>query len=127
MAYERINDDENAKLSLNEALDKIDVYLKKNPDDARAHMYHAIHLAAVDKKEEAKASGKKALELNPGDSLMMYNAACLYARLGDSRLAITTLKNAIAAGQEDFEWIKRDSDLESIRNEPEYIELMKDK
>ena len=127
MAYERIDDKENANRALNEALEKIDVYLKKNPDDARAHMYHAIHLAAVDKKEEAKAAGKKALELNPGDSLMMYNAACLYARLGDNKLAITTLKNAIAAGQKDFEWIKRDSDLESIRNEPEYIELIKGK
>jgi adenylate cyclase len=81
----------------------------------------------VNRKEEAIVEGKKALELNPGDSLMMYNAACLYARLGDKQLAIETLKNAIAAGQEDFEWIKRDPDLESIRNEPEYIELMKGK
>jgi TolB-like protein/Flp pilus assembly protein TadD len=127
MAYERINDMENAKRALDEALEKIHVYLAKNPDDARAHMYHAIHLAAVNKNEEAIAEGKKALELNPGDSLMMYNAACLYARLGDNHLSIETLKNAIAAGQEDFEWIKRDSDLDSIRNEPEYIELMKGK
>ena len=127
MVYERIKDEGNAKRSLNEALEKIDVYLSKNPDDARAHMYHAIHLAAVYRKEEAIIEGKKALELNPGDSLMMYNAACLYARLGDKELAVKTLKDAIASGQEDFEWIKRDSDLDSIRNEPEYIELMKDK
>ncbi len=127
MVYERIKDEGNAKRSLNEALEKIDVYLSKNPDDARAHMYHAIHLAAVYRKEEAIIEGKKALELNPGDSLMMYNAACLYARLGDKELAVKTLKDAIAAGQEDFEWIKRDSDLDGIRNEPEYIELMKDK
>jgi hypothetical protein len=57
----------------------------------------------------------------------MYNAACLYARLGDTRLAARTLKDAVAAGQEDFEWIKRDSDLDAIRKEPDYIELMKDK
>jgi serine/threonine protein kinase/Tfp pilus assembly protein PilF len=127
MVYERTNDEENMKRVLNEAIERMDVYLSKNPDDARAHMYNAIHLAAVNRKDEAKDAGKKALELNPGDSLMMYNAACLYARLGDNKLAITTLKNAIAAGQQDFEWIKRDSDLESIRNEHEYIELMKDK
>ena len=123
MVYERIKDEGNAKRSLNEVQKKIDVYLSKNPDDARAHMYHAIHLAAVYRKEEAIIEGKKALELNPGDSLMMYNAACLYARLGDKELAVKTLKDAIASGQEDFEWIKRDSDLDSIRNEPEYIEL----
>lgn len=127
MTYERKNDNENAKKILEEVLNVIPAYLLKYPDDARAHMYHAIHLAQVDRIEEAKEEGKKALELNPGDSLMMYNAACLYARLGDKHLAIVTLKGAIAGGQEDFEWIKRDADLESIRNEPEYIELMKGK
>jgi adenylate cyclase len=127
MTYERINDQANAKKTLEDSLVIIDAYLVKNPDDARAHMYQAIHLAAINRNDEAIIEGKKALELNPGDSLMMYNAACLYARLGNNKLAVTTLKNAIAAGQEDFEWIKRDSDLESIRNEPEYMELMKDK
>jgi len=127
MTYERRNDIENAKKILEEVLQIIPAYLKKHLDDARAHMYHAIHLAQVNRIEEAKAEGRKALELNPGDSLMMYNAACLYARLGDKHLAAVTLKDAVAAGQEDFEWIKRDADLESIRNEPEYIELMRGK
>lgn len=127
MTYERRNDLENAKKTLEEVLEVIPAYLSKHPDDARAHMYHAIHLAQVNRADEAKAEGKKALELNPGDSLMMYNAACLYARLGDSHLAAVTLRDAVAAGQEDFEWIKRDADLESIRNEPGYIELMKGK
>jgi adenylate cyclase len=78
-------------------------------------------------KTEAKNQGTKALDLNPGDSLMMYNAACLYARLGEPKLSAETLKNAVAAGQQDFEWIKRDPDLESIKNEPLYVELMKGK
>jgi serine/threonine protein kinase/cytochrome c-type biogenesis protein CcmH/NrfG len=127
MIYERKKDTINSKRLLEEILLTIPSYLKKHPDDARAHMYHAIHLAQANKVEEAKAEGKKALELNPGDSLMMYNAACLYARLGDKRLAAITLRDAVSAGQADFEWIKRDADLEGIRNEPEYIELMRGK
>ena len=127
MTYERRNDTENAKKILDQVLKIIPEYLIKFPDDSRAHMYHAIHLAQINRVEEAIAEGKKALELNPGDSLMMYNAACLYARLGDKHLAAVTLKDAVEAGQEDFEWIKRDADFESIRNEPEYIELMRGK
>jgi serine/threonine protein kinase len=127
MIYERRNDADNAKRILEKVLQIIPEYLKKYPDDARAHMYHAIHLVQVNKVDEAKAEGEKALKLNPGDSLMMYNAACLYARLGDKHLAAATLKDAVEAGQADFEWIKRDSDLESIRSEPEYIDLMRGK
>jgi adenylate cyclase len=113
MTYEKRNDTENAKKMLEEILQTIPAYIKKYPDDARAHMYHAIHLAQANRVEEAKTEGKKALELNPGDSLMMYNAACLYSRLGDKHLAVVTLRDAVAAGKEDFEWIKRDMDLEN--------------
>ena len=127
MAYEGKNDKENAKKALDETLIVFQNYLRKNPDDARAHIYNAVHLAAVNRKEEAIIEGQRALELNPGDSLMMYNAACLYSRLDDKKLAIKTLKDAIAAGQEDFEWFKRDPDLDNIKNEPEFMELMKNK
>jgi serine/threonine protein kinase/tetratricopeptide (TPR) repeat protein len=127
MIYDRMGERAKHQESLAKALAFFPGYLSQHPDDARGHMYHAIHLATAGRNEEAKQAGMKALELNPGDSLMMYNAACLYARLGDARLAARTLKDAVAAGQEDFEWIKRDSDLDSIRDEPDYIELMKDK
>ena len=127
MVYERLGEKELYQESITKLLEFYPRYLSQFPDDARGHMYYAIHLAQIGNSETAKIEGKKALELNPGDSLMMYNAACLYARLGDNRLGVQTLKHAIDAGQEDYEWIKRDPDLDSIRNEPEYIELMKGK
>ncbi len=84
-------------------------------------------LVQVERIAEAKTEAAKALELNPNDSLMLYNGACFYARLGEKRTALDTLKSAIVAGHANYEWIKRDPDLESIHNEPEYIELMKGK
>lgn len=57
----------------------------------------------------------------------MYYGACLYSRLKELKRAVGWLKNAVAFGYENFEWIKRDPDFEPIRNEPEYIELMKGK
>ncbi len=127
MVYERLGDKAKHEETMAALIKFFPSYLSQHPDDARGQMYFAIHLATAGRNEEAKNQGAKALEMNPGDSLMMYNAACMYARLGDSRLAAKTLKDAVAAGQEDFEWIKRDSDLDSIRNELEYIELMKRK
>jgi serine/threonine protein kinase/tetratricopeptide (TPR) repeat protein len=125
MVYDKLGEKENHAKTLREILEFFPAYLSKHPDDGRAYMYHAIHLAQAKRFEEAKMEGQKALELNPGDSLMMYNAACLYSRLGEKKLAVETLGNAMDAGQEDFEWIKRDPDLDSIRDEPAYIELIR--
>ena len=127
MVYDGLGEKEKYQEMINTLLGFYPRYLSHTPDDARGHMYYAIILAQASRFEEAKVEGKKALELNPGDSLMMYNAACLYARLNDKRLAVETLKRSIDAGQEDFEWIKRDSDLDSIRDEPGYLELMEGK
>jgi serine/threonine protein kinase/Tfp pilus assembly protein PilF len=127
MVYERLGDNENYQAMIRTAMDILPKYLARHPDDARSHIYYAAELAQVGRADEAKAEAKKALELSPGDPLMMYNAACSFARLGEKDLAVETLRNSIAAGLEDYEWIKTDPDFDTIRNEPGYIELMKGK
>ncbi len=90
-------------------------------------MYFAADLAQVGRKDEAKLEAEKALELSPGDPLMLYNATSFYSQMGETSLALATLKDAIDVGYVNFEWIKRDTDLDCIRSEPEYIELMRGK
>src|ERR1041385_2039163 len=102
-------------------------YLSLHPDDARAHIFFAISLVRAGRIAEAKIKAARAIELSPNDPLMFYNAACFYSSVGDKPLALQSLKDAISAGYGFFEWIKRDPDLESIRNEPEYIEMMNGK
>jgi serine/threonine protein kinase/Tfp pilus assembly protein PilF len=127
IVYERLGD----KQKFNEVLEKsIEVYPRyflQHPDDARAHLFFSLDLLKSGRNEEAKAEAAKAVELNPTDPLMQYNASCFYSRLGEKELAIETLKNAMTAGYQDYEWIKRDSDLDNIRNEQKFLELMKGK
>jgi len=127
MIYERLGDTEKYREILNKLLELFPRYLSKNPDDARSHIYYATDLAQVGRYEEAKIEALKALELSPGDPLMLYNAACCYARMKENKLAIDALRNSMLAGLQDIEWTKRDPDLEGIRNDLEYIELMKDR
>jgi serine/threonine protein kinase/Tfp pilus assembly protein PilF len=127
MSYEKLGEMQLYRDALNPAIEVLARHLSRYPDDGRAHMINAVHLVQVDKIGEAKSEAAKALELNPHDTLMLYNGACFYARLGEKRAAVETLKAAIDAGHANFEWLKRDPDLESIRNEPQYIELMKGK
>lgn len=99
-------------------------YLLQNPDDSRARMYYAITLAERGRKEEAIREGAAALELSPGDPMMLYNCACLYARLGETERAVDTLRQAMSGGYENFGWMKHDPDLDSLRDDPGFIALM---
>jgi serine/threonine protein kinase/cytochrome c-type biogenesis protein CcmH/NrfG len=127
MMYERLGEREKKEEILLASLRMYPRYLLQYPDDARAHMFYAFDLSQSKRLEEAKVEAAKSIELSPGDTVTLYNAACFYSSLGEKKLAVETLKNAIIAGWVDYEWIKRDPDLENIRNEPEYIALMKDK
>ncbi len=126
-AHERLGDKEKAEEARRASLEVYPRYLSQHPDDARGHMFFASSLVQNGKNEEGMAEAAKALELSPGDPVMMYNAACFYAVLGEKRLALEWLKNSIASGNENYEWLKRDSDLDTIRGEPEYAELVKGK
>jgi len=126
-AYERLGDKENYDVAVRNELEVYSRYLARYPEDPRAHIFYAVSLARAGRIEEGKREAAKAIELNPSDPLMLYNTACFYAKIGEKRLAIDTLKNSILAGLEHYEWIRRDPDLDSIRSEPEYIALVEQK
>jgi serine/threonine protein kinase/Flp pilus assembly protein TadD len=127
MVYDRLGEKEKAEEMIRDEVKFFPEYLLRHPEDARARMFYALNLSSVGNVEEAKTEAAKAIELSPGDTVMFYNAACFYAQLGEKKLALETLNSAIVSGWQDFGWIKRDPDLESLRNEPEYIEMMKGK
>jgi adenylate cyclase len=125
MSYTRLSHLDKAKEIINLELKIFPQYLFKHPDDARAHLFFANTLTLAGRNSEAKSEAATAMELNPSDPLMMYNLACFYSLLNEKELAIESLQKSINAGHEDYEWFKRDPDLDNIRNEPKYIELLK--
>jgi adenylate cyclase len=127
MMYQRLGEKEKFDQTIQLAIQVYRRYLAQHPDDARGHMYLAVDLAQIGDVREAKAEAEKALALSPDDPLMLYNATCFYAQMGEKRLALETLRSALAAGYGNFEWLKRDPDLDTIRNDPEYVELLKGK
>ena len=127
LCLERLGEKENATEALRTAIEMFPRYLSLHPDDARAHIFFAMTLVRTGRLDEAKAKAARAIELSPNDPLMFYNAACFYSNVGDIPRALESLKNAISSGYGFFEWIKRDPDLDPLRNEPQYIELMKGK
>ena len=102
-------------------------YLLRHPDGSRARMFFAIALCDSGKHQEAIREGKAAMDSSPGDSVMLYNGACLYARLGEPERAVAALKQAIALGVVNYGWMENDPDLDSIRDNPEFQALMEKK
>jgi len=55
---------------------------------------------------------------------VLYNVACFYALEGEPVRAIACLEGASGAGFAHPEWIENDPDLDSIRDDPRFVELM---
>jgi serine/threonine protein kinase/tetratricopeptide (TPR) repeat protein len=125
--YERLGEMDNYAAAVKAELEVYPRYLSRFPENPRAHVFYAVALARAGRTEEGKAEVARAIELNPTDPLMLYNTACFYARIGEKRLALDALKNAVREGFGEYGWLERDPDLDSIRGEPEYAELMKRK
>jgi adenylate cyclase len=123
MSCEGLGRLEEGRAARDRVLELLPNYLLQNPDDSRARMIYAVALAERNRKEEAVAESEKALEMSPGDPLMLYNCACLYARIGEPARAIGAVRQAIANGYEDFGWMRNDSDLAVLRDNPEFIAL----
>ena len=70
----------------------------------------------------ARASGlvQQYLRLTPNDPVMLYNAACIYCRLGETDRGASALRRAVNAGLVDLDQIERDPDLAPIRDHPTY-------
>jgi adenylate cyclase len=112
-----------ARAARNQMLDRLPNYILQNPDDSRARMFYAVTLAESGRKADAIREGSNALEISPDDPMMLYNCACLHARLDEPRRALELLRHAISRGQLTFGWMRHDPGLGVLRDNAEFIEL----
>jgi serine/threonine protein kinase/Tfp pilus assembly protein PilF len=107
---------------------RMNVVLRKQlelvPEDVRARILLATNLAAFGDAEESIRHLQTAVALRPNDGNTLYNAACTYGVLGRKGEALETLKKAIAAGYGNLNWAARDSDLDCLHNDPEFLKLI---
>jgi TolB-like protein len=118
---------EEAEAVYRQLLELLPNYLLQNPDDARARLIYANQLGRAGLKDDAIRESNKALVLSPGDPVMLYNAACMYASLSEKARAIEALQQAIEAGYANLGWMQNDPDLIPLRGEPEFQQMLQGK
>ena len=99
--------------------------LEASLDDTIVMSRLAEAYARFGSREEANATLKRVLELEPNDGLAVYNCACAYALLGDSRASLILLRRAFDSGFRTVgQWAKTDSAFEAMRNDGEFQQLV---
>ena len=69
---------------------------------------------------------KRLVAAAPGDALAHYNLACSYALLKRPDQALKTLRRAVELGYRDFRYMREDRDLDSIRHDPRFRQLLRE-
>ncbi len=69
---------------------------------------------------------RRLVQLCSADPLAHYNLACRYARLKRPDQCLKMLRRAVELGYHDFRYMREDRDLELVRHDPRFRQLLKE-
>jgi adenylate cyclase len=118
----RRHDEMKARLG---SLDLIHRHLELNPHDTRALYVGANQLCNVGETEKGLELAERALGQNDQEPIVLYNVACFYAMQGNPDRSLELLSQAVERGWGDRAWLETDSDLDSLRSDQRFIDLLK--
>jgi tetratricopeptide (TPR) repeat protein len=98
--------------------------LALNPLDGRALSLASHALFDDGRVEEALEWSRRALDLYPDEISPLINGAGLRARLGMKEEALDLLERVFARGWGKCDWVARDPDYDSLRDEPRFQRLI---
>ena len=67
---------------------------------------------------------RKLVRLQPANATAHYNLACSLALSARRQDALAALRRAVALGYTDLDWMERDPDLESLKGNPGFRQLL---
>jgi len=112
------------KAATRRGLEVAEKHLELNPDDARALYLAATALVKLGEQDQALELGQRAYIIDPTDTGVLYNVACVYALGGMTHEALDFLDQAIQNGFGHREWLDHDTDLDSLREDPRFQVLL---
>jgi adenylate cyclase len=107
------------------ALARIERVIAAEPDHGRALGYGAGILASLGEAERAKEWIERGTLVDPNNTILHFNFVCALARLREVDAAIALLSSVIdKASQGWLMWMDQDTDLDPLRNDVRFIDLV---
>ena len=100
--------------------------LDRYPDYVDVLRVQGNNLTLKGRYAEGLHIDKRLVQLRPSDSLVHYNLACSFALLKRIDLALKTLRRAVELGYRDFRYMREDRDLDTIRHDPRFRQLLRE-
>jgi serine/threonine protein kinase/Flp pilus assembly protein TadD len=123
-SYTDLNRTEEATEARHRGVKAAEQRLELSPDDVRALYMGANGLVALGETERGLAWADRARAIDPNDPMLLYNLGCIYSLAGASEQALECLRQSVEAGFAHTPWIRNDSNLDPLREDPEFIALL---
>ena len=107
-------------------LDFFDGILQRQPDYVDVLRVMGTNLTLKGRYAQGLQIDKRLVQIRPNDPLAHYNLACSYALLKRPDHAIKALRRAVELGYRDFRYMREDRDLDSIRHDPRFRQLLRE-
>jgi len=120
-----MNRQDEARAAYRRALQIVRDHLELTPDDPRAATMRAVSLCRLGQLEEGLEWAERAVAIDPDDAGVRYNVACLYSLEGQVDKAIECLEGAVRVGFGNKDWMENDPDLDPLRADARFQDLVR--
>jgi Flp pilus assembly protein TadD len=104
--------------------------VQRDPDNttAKANLDAMVKNKAVSQeRKDQVSSALQGADSKPKDPQAAYNAARVYARLGDADQALTWLNKALDLGYDQFDYLSLDPSLVNLKKDPRFLKLLEER
>jgi TolB-like protein/Flp pilus assembly protein TadD len=123
--YKRLADVTAAEHAALKVIEVTSRKLEASLDDIIVMSRLAEAYARFGSREEASATLRRVLELEPNDGLAVYNCACAYALMSEKSASLILLRRAFDSGFRTVaHWARADSAFDAIRGDDEFQKLL---
>ena len=127
-AYQSSGRHADARATAERTMRTVERRLELNPEDSRAAYAGATALVYLGDRARALEWANLSAEMESEDPRTNYNLACVYSLLGETDKSLDHLELSIRAGRSVrlIEWAETDPDLESVRSQSRFQELLRE-